>query len=114
MSNIATTIEQSFRMMKNGVDPMTADMYYEDDNHLIVARDEYDLEIAVKYRKLMPAWSFSKLYDMVALNASEFAIINDSKDYIEYLVKQAIEEWVGREKLKQRLKEKNKEYGIEK
>lgn len=29
MSNIATTIEQSVRLIRNGIDPLTADMYYE-------------------------------------------------------------------------------------
>lgn len=106
MSNIATTVEQSVRLMRNGINPMTADMYYEDDNHLIVIRDDFDLEVAVKYRHLIPAWSFSKLFDMVTLNSSEFVELNNSNDYIEFLTKQLINEYTSREKLKTILSDK--------
>lgn len=106
-SKIATTIEQSVRMIRNGIDPLSADMYYEEDNRLIVGSDSFDLEIAIKMRHLIPAWSFSKLFDTVALNRSEFVELKNSTDYIEFLVGQVIEEHKGREKMKECLKRKN-------
>lgn len=99
MSNIATTIEQSVRLIRNGIDPLTADMYYEEDNHLIVVRDDFDLEVAVKYRHLTPAWSFSKLFDMVTLDSSEFVELNNSNDYIEFLTNRLISEYSSRKKV---------------
>lgn len=106
-SKIATTIEQSIRMVRNGIDPLSADMYYEIDGNLFISRDPYDLEVAVKYRHLTPAWSFSKLFDTAALNRSEFVELENSADYIEFLVGQVIEERKGREKMKECLKRKN-------
>lgn len=90
MSRIATSTEQSLRMMRSGVDPLTADMYYEFDGCLIIARDKVDLEIAIGLRQLTPAWSFSKLFDLVTLNSSEYAILNTSEEYIDFLVTQII------------------------
>lgn len=50
-----TTVEQSNRLLEYGVKPETADGYYEEDGHVIIARYDYDLEVALHYRGLTPA-----------------------------------------------------------
>lgn len=59
-----TTVEQSNRLLEYGIKPETADGYYEEDGHVIIARDDYDLEVALHYRHLPPAWSLSRLIEM--------------------------------------------------
>ena len=60
-----TIVEQSNRLLEYGVKPETADCYIEEDGHTIIARDDYDLEIALDYRNLTPSWSLSRLLDMM-------------------------------------------------
>lgn len=72
---IATTIEQSKKLVELGIDPSTADMYYEEEINLpkLVVGD-YKLHIQCMedkdYRKLSnpvlsPAWSLSALLELM-------------------------------------------------
>lgn len=72
-----TTVEQSNRLLEYGVKPETADGYYEEDGHVIIARDDYDLEVALHYRHLPPAWSLSRLIEMFSRE------VPDKKDGFE-------------------------------
>lgn len=64
MNQICTNKEQSSRLLEAGVKPKTADMYL----------DEFELPVAFEYRRIeghvgqdmaFPAWSLSKLIDMM-------------------------------------------------
>ena len=64
MNQICTTKEQSSRLLEAGVRPETADMYL----------DEFECPVAFEYRRIeghvdqdmaFPAWSLSKLIDML-------------------------------------------------
>ena len=60
-----TNEQQSKLLLKAGLKPKTADCYIEEDGHVIIARDDYDLEIAIDYRNLTPSWSLSRLLEML-------------------------------------------------
>lgn len=60
-----TSEQQSQTLLKAGLNPKTADCYIEEDGHTIIARDDYDLGIALDYRNLTPSWSLSRLLDMM-------------------------------------------------
>lgn len=60
-----TTIPQSHTLLRAGLKPNTADCYYEVDGHVVIARDDLDLEIALDLRNLTPAWSLSRLLEML-------------------------------------------------
>ena len=64
MNQICTTKEQSSRILEAGVNPKTADMYL----------DEFECPVAFEYSRIeghvgqdmaFPAWSLSKLIDML-------------------------------------------------
>lgn len=64
MNQICTNKEQSSRLLEAGVNPKTADMYL----------DEFECPVAFEYRRIeghvgqdmaFPAWSLSKLIDMI-------------------------------------------------
>lgn len=89
MSQIATTIKQSKRLLDAGLDPMSADMRWETFSgcvpHLCYQHDATPL-IAPK---VTPAWSLSKLWDMLGLDilGGWFSIgSHRSEDVIEELV----------------------------
>lgn len=104
MSQIATTIEQSKRLLAAGIDPESADMCYktldvedsESDDELVfdfITRPyseylKYAGPLCLSYRAI-PAWSLSRLID---LNAETGIPINygpmkDSADVIECAVR---------------------------
>lgn len=64
-NNPTTTEAQSFMLCKAGLKPETADCYIEEDGHVIIARDDNDLSIALNLRRLTPAWSLSRLLDIL-------------------------------------------------
>lgn len=64
-SSPATNAEQSSQLLAVGLSPWTADCYIEEDGHVIVARDDYDLEIAIKLRRLPPAWTLHRLVSLM-------------------------------------------------
>ena len=61
----ATNDFQSKMLLKAGLNPFTADCYIEEDGHTIIARDDYDLEVAINYRNLTPSWSLSRLLEIL-------------------------------------------------
>lgn len=71
-----TSEQQSQTLLKAGLNPKTADCYIEEDGHTIIARDDYDLEIALDYRNLTPSWSLSRLLEILPP-----LIYVESKDY---------------------------------
>lgn len=75
-SNPTTNEAQSFMLCNAGLNPETADCYIEEDGHVVIARDEYDLDIALNLRRLSPAWSLSRLLDILP----DEIYVND-KDY---------------------------------
>ena len=101
MSQIATTIEQSKRLMEAGVNKESADMMWtnrvetcDDWGHFVTVEEETEhLEIAFSYFILngvaRPAWSLSALWQMVhELDKTyEFPTTLSSDDLIELLVK---------------------------
>lgn len=64
-SSPATNAEQSSQLLAVGLSPWTADCYIEEGGHIIVARDDYDLEVALKLRKLPPAWTLHRLVSLL-------------------------------------------------
>lgn len=90
-SQIATTIEQSKRLLDAGLDPKSADMYW---GHigfgdiiqidLLPANPHIDIDSTVS-----PAWSLSKLWDLLSgtVLGGWFSIGSDkSEEIIERLV----------------------------
>ena len=71
-----TSEQQSQTLLKAGLNPKTADCYIEEDGHTIIARDDYDLKIALDYRNLTPSWSLSRLLEILPP-----LIYVESKDY---------------------------------
>ncbi|WP_300792207.1 hypothetical protein [uncultured Bacteroides sp.] len=61
----ATNEEQSSQLLALGLSPWSADCYIEEDGHVIIARDDYDLEIAIDLRRLSPAWSMHRLITLL-------------------------------------------------
>lgn len=70
MNQICTNKEQSARLLEAGVRPETADMYL----------DEFECPVAFEYRRIeghvgqdmaFPAWSLSKLIDMLPATISQ-------------------------------------------
>ena len=57
MDKTSTSKIQSEKILNNGISYKTADCYYETNGDIIMARDEYDLYIAVKMRHLTPSWT---------------------------------------------------------
>lgn len=70
MSNIATSINQSQKLIELGIDVNTADMHYSkwDNND---EEEEYHLKcgglpmLDFKYAKNIPAWSLSRLLELI-------------------------------------------------
>lgn len=75
---IATTIEQSRKLIELGIDVNTADMYYNviddsfrlyDDNVKLYVNDglnpDVDWKNVFSYDKILPAWSLSKLLELM-------------------------------------------------
>lgn len=68
MARIATTIEESKRLLELGIDPNTADMRWKY-NHNTHKHDDIPQVLAVRnwddpYNKDIPAWSLGKLFDI--------------------------------------------------
>jgi len=103
MSQIATTIEQSKRLLAAGIDPESADMCYktldvedsESDDELVfdfITRPyseylKYVGPLGLSYRAC-PAWSLSRLIDLIAETGvpMNYGLMKDSSDVIECAV----------------------------
>ena len=75
MSQIATTIEQSKRVLEAGLDPRSADMKHtrlviesDGDGYCSIGpRNNYHIESGrAKFEDEIPAWSLSRLIDLIA------------------------------------------------
>lgn len=64
-SKPTTNAAHAFMLLKAGLNPKTADCYIEEDGHVIIARDDWDLDIALDMRRLSPAWSLSRLFEIL-------------------------------------------------
>nr|DAL63003.1 MAG TPA_asm: hypothetical protein [Caudoviricetes sp.] len=60
-----TNAAHAFMLLNAGLNPKTADCYIEEDGHVIIARDDWDLDIALDMRRLSPAWSLSRLLEIL-------------------------------------------------
>lgn len=98
-----TSEQQSQTLLKAGLNPKTADCYIEEDGHTIIARDDYDLEIALDYRNLTPSWSLSRLLDMMPFEVLDsrpgqepynFELIKRCKGYILSIRRYAVDRLV--------------------
>ena len=104
MSQIATTIEQSKRLLAAGLDPESADMWWtivqprkQDGWKLVPDGQPYSMLNLYKKEHLglagyedIPAWSLSRLWDMLGLNVlgGWFSVgSSTSEDVIEELVR---------------------------
>ena len=91
MSQIATTIEQSKRLLAAGIDPKSADMYWGNVDFggcfqitLLPANPHLDINSTIS-----PAWSLSRLWDILSgtILGGWFSLGSDtSEDVIEKLV----------------------------
>lgn len=89
MSQIATTIEQSKRLLAAGLDPKSADMQW---NAVPYRNGKSAIELFVGdvTPNGVPAWSLSKLWDMLGLDilGGWFSVgSSTSEDVIEELVR---------------------------
>lgn len=75
MAQIATTIEQSKKLIELGIDVNTADMYYSiiddtdelsEDNSLLYVNREVDWDEVSVYDRACPAWSLSALMELLS------------------------------------------------
>ena len=64
MAQIATTIEQSKKLIELGLDVNTADMWYVKD-YLIAKNQELDKPSDNEIKDVFPAWSLSALLDIL-------------------------------------------------
>lgn len=64
-SKPTTNAAHAFMLQNAGLNPKTADCYIEEDGHVIIARDDWDLDIALDMRRLSPAWSLSRLLEIL-------------------------------------------------
>lgn len=91
MSQIATTIEQSQRLLAAGLDPKSADMYW---RHVDFGGSMQIVELPANphldiHSTISPAWSLSKLWDLLSgtVLGGWFSIGSDkSEEIIERLV----------------------------
>lgn len=100
MSQIATTIRQSKRLLDAGLDPKSCDMRWtneveEDEGwgFIITEEEEYHLELGQPFFDFpsdpsIPAWSLSRLWDMYSLRCGrEFMITSvPAKELFEVLI----------------------------
>ena len=99
MSQIATTIEQSKRLLEAGLDPRSADMKH---TRLVIEADgegyfsigprkNYHIESGhAKFEDEIPAWSLSRLWDILSgtILGGWFSVGSSrSEDVIEELVR---------------------------
>lgn len=61
---VATTIEQSNKLIKLGVNPSTADMWWVGEN-LVAKIADFEKPDDYEAENIIPAWSLSALMDMV-------------------------------------------------
>lgn len=66
MSQIATTIEQSKRLLAAGIDPESADMRWEQILGLVPRLCYQPNAMPLIAPKVTPAWSLSRLIDLIA------------------------------------------------
>lgn len=91
MSQIATTIEQSERLLKAGLDPKSADMYW---GHVGIGGSRAIVVLPAVPQidpnsTIIPAWSLSRLWDAFGLDilGGWFSVgSSTSEDVIEELV----------------------------
>jgi len=90
MSQIATTIEQSKRLLGAGLDPKSADMYWGHVDFggcfqitLLPANPHLDINSTIS-----PAWSLSRLIDLIADNGipMNYGPMTDSTAVLEHAV----------------------------
>lgn len=97
MSQIATTIEQSKRLLEAGLDPRSADMKHtrlviesDGDGYFSIGpRNNYHIESGrAKFEDEIPAWSLSRLIDLIADNGipMNYGPMTDSKKVLEHAV----------------------------
>ena len=90
MSQIATTIEQSKRLLDAGLDPESADMRWETFPGCVPHLCYQPSAMPLIAPKVTPAWSLSKLWDMLGLDilGGWFSVgSSTSEDVIEELVR---------------------------
>lgn len=90
MSQIATTIEQSKRLLEAGLDPKSADMRWETFPGCVPRLCYQPDVMPLIAPKVTPAWSLSKLWDILGLDilGGWFSVESStSEDVIEELVR---------------------------
>ena len=103
MSQIATTLEQSKRLLAAGLDPKSCDMRWTNEVEkdegwgfmIIEEKEEYHLELGQPFSDFpsdpsIPAWSLSRLWDAFGLDVlgGWFSVgSSTSEDVIEELVR---------------------------
>lgn len=74
-------------LLKAGLNPFTADCYIEEDGHIVIARDDFDLEIAINLRNLTPSWSLSRIWEilppLIYVGTKDFQL-NINGEFIAY------------------------------
>ena len=89
-SQIATTIEQSKRLMEAGLEPESADMRWEQILGLIHRLCyQPDATMPLIAPKVIPAWSLSRLIDLIAETGipMNYGPMKDSADVLECAVR---------------------------
>ena len=98
MSQIATSIEQSKRLLAAGIDPKSCDMRWtnivkeEDDWGFVITRQEEDYHLELgqpffvfPYDPSIPAWSLSRLWTLIG-KTKVYEFHTDMDDLIEVIV----------------------------
>lgn len=90
MSQIATTIEQSKRLLAAGIDPKSADMYF---GHVDFGGSMQIVELPANPHldinsTISPAWSLSRLIDLIADTGipMNYGKMTDSTAVLEHAV----------------------------
>lgn len=89
-SQIATTVEQSKRLMEAGLEPESADMRWEQILGLIPRLCyQPDATMPLIAPKVIPAWSLSRLIDLIAETGipMNYGPMKDSADVLECAVR---------------------------
>lgn len=88
-SQIATTIEQSKRLLAAGIDPKSADMRWEQFLGLVPCLCYQPNAMPLIAPKVIPAWSLSRLIDLIAETGipMNYGPMKDSADVLECAVR---------------------------
>lgn len=83
-SPIATSFNQSWQLIEHGIPPSSADMYkvrlWNNKWELRIPRYHYNMEMFTKSEEHIPAWSLSRLIDLLPPNIS----IGEDENSIQY------------------------------